>query len=278
MGLRNAFKLLLFVVLGAGVSCGTGQRVDRDKSMTRYELAVDFLGKREYEAAVGEANKALGFDPDNHRARNLLGLVELLRASDLARILEIDDCLTGVDAEGLGKRKDDHLLAARREFVAAAAMKADYGEAFQNQAQVDLLLGEYDAAVASYKQALANAAQLDNISLTRANLGWAYFNLEDYPSAAAELRQALRFQPSMCLAHYRLGRVYFARKEWDKALQEFEKVVAQPSDCPIQEAHLYLMKTYAETGLGASLPTLAETCVSLAPQSCVAAQCRALVP
>jgi len=271
-------KLLVFVVFFASAACGSGQTVDRDRSMTRYELAVDFLSNRVYEAAVGEANKALGYDPGNHRARNLLGLVALLRASDLARILEIDDCLTGADAEGLGKKKDDHLLAAREQFVMATALKDDFGEAYQNQAQVDLLLGEYESSVAGYKVALANAAQLDNISLTRTNLGWAYFHLGDHPSAAAEMRQALRFQPSMCLAHYRLGRVYFARKEWDKALQEFEKVVVQAHDCPIQEAHLYLMKTYAETGLGASLPKLSEGCESLAPDSCVAAQCRAMVP
>jgi len=276
----NLFESLLFLVAVAvsATGCGNGQKVDRDRSMHRYDLAVEMLGKREYEAAVSEANKALAYDPSNHRAHRLLGLVDLRRASDIAAILEIEDCLTGVDAEGLGKKKDEYLLAARQRFVDAIGIDREYGEAYQDRAQVDLLLGDVDKAVEGFKEALANAAQLDNVSLTRTNLGWAYFQLADYPSAASELRQALRFQPAMCLAHYRLGRVYFARKEWDKALQEFEKVVEQPNECPIQEAHLYLMKTYAETGLGASLPKLSEGCVSLAPKSCVAAQCRALVP
>jgi hypothetical protein len=42
----------------------------------------------------------------------------------------------------------------------------------------------------------------------------------------------------------------------------------------MQEAHLYLMKTYAQMGMIESIPTIEKSCVALAPDSCIAAQCR----
>ncbi len=254
------------------------QKVDKNRAQTRLDLCAEQMTKAEYESAETECNKALGYNPKSHRAHNMLGLVDFLRASDMHRILEIEDCLTGVDAEGLSQKKDKHFVDARQHFVDAAALWPEYGEALFNAANVDLALEEYERAVEGFQAALELAGELIDPSLTRANLAWALFHLGRLPESAAELRQALRFQPAMCLSHYRLGRVYFNRKEWDKALSEFEKVAAQPRECPIQEAHYYLMKTYIEKGLGASLPQLLEGCVQLAPNSCVAAQCRSLVP
>jgi tetratricopeptide (TPR) repeat protein len=277
----NVRKSLLFAAAVAALlapGCGTGNSVDRDKAQTRLDLCAEFLLKGAYESAETECHKALGYNPGEHRAYNMLGLVDLRRASDMHSILEIQECLTGVDAEGLSAQKDKYLAQARADFVHAAKLRTEYGEAYQNQATVDLLLQDYERAADGYKRALEYANQLDSTSLARANLAWAYFNLDRLPEAAAELRQALKFEPQMCLAHYRLGRVYFTRKEWDKALSEFEKVVAQPKACPIQEAHLFLMKTYVQKGLGANLPKLLAGCLSLGEQSCIAAQCRALVP
>ena len=79
----------------------------------------------------------------------------------------------------------------------------------------------------------------------------------------------------MCVSTYRLGRVYFARKEWEKALQHFRDVTGSLG-CPIQDAHLFMMKTYLEVGMADALPEAEKACVDMAPESCVATQCRAL--
>ena len=84
----------------------------------------------------------------------------------------------------------------------------------------------------------------------------------------------MSFQPGLCLGHFRLGRVYFAREEWENARQQFERVVRE--SCPIQDAYLFLMKTNIELGQGAELSQLQDQCVTMAPRSCVASQCRAL--
>lgn len=275
-----AFWVLAGVLWTASVpSCAcTGKAVDRDKSATRLELAKDFLNKGELEAADLEANRALGFNPNNEEAHNLLGLVAFLRAAGNQRLIEIDDCLTGVDAEALRKERDERLLEADRHFARALALVDDFGEAWSNRGSVALQLGDCKGATHYLEEALARPARLLSPPLSRAHLGWARFHCGDLVGAAKELRQAEQFQPGMCVAVYRLGRVYFARQEWEKAFDRFQRVVAQPADCPIQEAHLFLMKTYVELGMTESVPPAAKSCLALGPKSCVAAECRAVAP
>jgi tetratricopeptide (TPR) repeat protein len=270
-------------VAGAAVgssctACGHGSTVDRDKSETRLKLCEDFLRNRQLEAAAKECQRSLAHHPGNERAHNTLGLIAILRALALQKVLEVDDCLTGVDAEGLRKELDGHLFAADEHFDAAVKAAADYGEAQHNRGTVALLLDDPNAAVRHFEEALANSPRLESVPVTRAGLGWAFFLQGKHPQAAAELRKAVSFQPGLCLAEYRLARVYFARKEWENALQQLEAVVAQAELCPIQEAHLYLMKTYSELGLYANLARVLESCLAIAPRSCVAAQCRSAAP
>ncbi len=265
------------VALAAGSVGCWGKKVDGKKSYHRLQLAKDFLGKHQLEAAEQEADKSLAFDPKNEEAYLVLGLVDYLRAVDSFRLLEIDDCLTGIDADALREEFDRHLLAADKRFARAFQLAPDYGEALANRGIVATQLGDYDAAVDYLTRALGLPNRLANIGLTRCNLGWAYFQQGDLVKAANHLRQCEQFQPDMCVASYRMGRVYFARKEWENALEKFQKVTAEI--CPIQEAHLYLMKTLVAMGAPERVSEqMVEQCVEMAPKSCVAAQCRSIVP
>src|SRR5262249_161045 len=90
--------------------------------------------------------------------------------------------------------------------------------------------------------------------------------------AANELRQAVQFHPNMCVATYRLARVYFAREEWEKAAELFQTTSDDPA-CGSQEASLYLMKTRMQQGLLDDARHARHACLRLSPKSCVAAQC-----
>ena len=57
----------------------------------------------------------------------------------------------------------------------------------------------------------------------------------------------MQFQPNMCVATYRLARVYFAREEWEKAAELFQ-TVSDDTTCGSQEASYYLMKTRMQQG------------------------------
>ena len=275
---RNSFTfLVLSLSLSLPVaSCARGGAHDPKRSANRVELAKDFLGRGALEQAESEAEKALDYDTSNVEAHNVLGLVDYLRAMKNHRLLEIDDCLTGVDAEALRAELDDFLSSADRHFKKAVDIKPDYGEAWANRGSVALLLEDYQPGADDLEQALRYPHALINIGLTRANLGWAYFHQRRHAQAAKELRQAEQFNPGMCVAKYRLGRVYFARKEWNKALEQFQ-AVANNKECPMQEAHLYLLKTYRELGMRDALLAAQAQCVQMAPRSCIAAQCRTVL-
>ena len=268
--MRGKGFILLAFLLGA---CPTPER-DVKKSQTRLDLAKDFLSKRELEAAETETNRAIALNPVNDEAYNVRGLVHMIRAYEAKRTLEIDSCLTGVDAEATHQDVDKFLQKADQDFAEAVKLTPDYGEAWANRGVVHTLLEDYQPAVDYLLKALENPLRLVDPGLTRANLGWAYFHQGKHVEAAKELRQVLQFKPNMCVATYRLARVYFAREQWDKAAESFETVSNDPS-CGSQEASLYLMKSRIAQGLVDDARRARDACLKISPQSCIAMQCRA---
>jgi tetratricopeptide (TPR) repeat protein len=268
---RNTFGLL---AICAVAGCALHDDRDPAKSATRLDLAKDFLRKHQLEAADTECGRALAFNPVNDEAYNVRGLVAMIRALDTQRTLEIDACLTGVDAEVTQRDLEAQLRKADGDFAAAARISSEYGEAWANRGIVHNLLDDYPAAARYLTEALANPMRLDSPGLTRAHLGWALFHQQRYVDAAKELRQAVQFQPNMCVATYRLARVYFAREEWEKAAELFQTTSDDPA-CGSQEASLYLMKTRMQQGLVEDARRARDACLHLSPKSCVASQCRA---
>jgi Flp pilus assembly protein TadD len=268
---RNTLGLLVIYALAG---CAVREDTDVAKSATRLDLAKDFLRKHQLEAADTECNRALAFNPANDEAYNVRGLIAMVRALDTQRTLELDGCLTGVDAEATQRDLDGFLRKADTDFGAAAKFSPEYGEAWSNRGVVRSLLEDYTAAAAYLTEALANPMRLDSPGLTRAHLGWALFHQSRYVDAAKELRQAVQFQPNMCVATYRLARVYFVREEWEKAAELFQTTSDDPA-CGSQEASLYLMKTRMQQGLVDDARRARDACLKLSPKSCVASQCRA---
>jgi Tfp pilus assembly protein PilF len=250
---------------------------DPAKSEKRLDLARDALANGDLDTAEQESNRALGLHPGNEEALNLRGMVHELRAAGVLRLIEVDDCLTGVDAEALRSQFDEYLDRADVDFARAVELAPDFGEAWFNRGVVANLREEPDQAVVMLSRALEHPERLLNPAMTRAQLGWAHFHRSDFVAATKELLQALQFQPGMCWASYRLGRVYFAREEWEKAAEQFQGVIDDPS-CKLQEAHLFLMKARTRQGLVDDARSAADGCVSIEPRSCLALQCRAEHP
>lgn len=272
--LGNAHRsLAILSLLCASAGCPKSEQ-DIEKSEKRLEIAKDLLAKRQLEAAENEANRALSLNPSNEEALNLRGLIAMVRAYETKVTLEIDGCLTGVDAEATHQDLEKHLKKADVDFAQAVKLTPDYGEAWANRGLVHFLLEDYGRSAEYLTKALEHPFRLVNPGLTRANLGWTYFHQEKLVEAAKELRQVKQFDPKMCVATYRLGRVYFARDEWEKAAELFETASEDPS-CGSQEASLYLMKTRMQQGLVDDARGARDACLKRSPQSCIASQCRA---
>ncbi|MEO8706449.1 MAG: tetratricopeptide repeat protein, partial [Kofleriaceae bacterium] len=226
------------------------------------------------EAAETETNRSLAFNPGNDEAYLVRGLIHMIRAIDTQRTLEIDSCLTGVDAESTQSDLDVALKKADEDFERATKVDPEYGEGWSNRGVVHNLLEDYSGAATYFSKALENPVRLESPGLTRAHLGWALYHQKKLVEAAKELRQAVQFQPNMCVATYRLARVYFARDEWEKAAELFQTASDDPS-CGSQEASLYLMKTRMQQGLVEDARRARDACLKISPKSCIASQCRA---
>ncbi len=262
---------ILALILAA---CGVHDEHDAARSTKRLDIAKDFLQKHQLEAAESECNKAIALNHGNDEAYLVRGLVAMLRAVDTQRTMEIDGCLTGVDLEATQKDLDVFLKKADVDFEHAAKLSPDYGEAWADRGVVHNLMSDYGTAIEYLDKALEKPDRLQNPALTRAHLGWSLFHQQKYVDAAKELRQAIQFQPNMCVATYRLARVYFAREEWEKAAELFQTASDDPS-CGSQEASYYLMKTRMQQGLAAEAKTARDACLKISPKSCIASQCRA---
>ena len=244
------------------------------RSEKRLAICKDFLSKNDLEAAEGECTKAIAYNNNNDEAHVVRGIVYYLRAGAAKKAMEVDGCLTGLDAEAMDKDLQTHLVKADQDFERAAKITPDYGDAWSHRGVVANLVDDYATARIYLTKALENPSRLANPALTRAHLGWALFNQQKYVDAAKELLTSLQFQPKMCVATYRLGRVYFAREEWEKAAEQFQAASDDPS-CRSQEASYYLMKTRMQQGLVAEAKSARDACTKLSNQSCVATQCRA---
>ncbi|MDQ3370276.1 MAG: hypothetical protein M3680_33070 [Myxococcota bacterium] len=269
----NVWGLLLIAALPMGCFHADSTEKSEAKSATRLDLAKDFLRKHQLEAAHTESNRSLAFNPANDEAYLIRGLVAMVRAIDTQRTLEIEACLTGLDAEATQQDLDGFLKQADADFASATKLSPDYGEAWSNRGVVANLLEDYGLAQEHFQQALQNPMRLESPGLTRAHLGWALFHQHKLVDAAKELRQAKQFQPNMCVSSYRLGRVYFAREEWEKAAELFQSASEDPT-CGSQEASLFLMKTRMQQGLVDDARRARDACLKISRHSCIANQCR----
>src|SRR6266571_2530053 len=95
----RANSLGLLVILGGCFTALGNDAGDLAKSNNRLDLAKDFLHKHQLEAAETECDRALALSKANDEAFVVRGLVHMLRAIDTQRTMEIDGCLTGIDAE-----------------------------------------------------------------------------------------------------------------------------------------------------------------------------------
>jgi Tfp pilus assembly protein PilF len=266
-------------VILAVVGCGQPKVSEHGikSSNERLAIANDYLGKMDLEGAEGEAGKAISLNPGNSEAYVTRGTVSYMRALQSKKTMEIDNCLTGVDAEATAKDIDTFLAKADQDYERAAKVAPDYGEAWADRGIVHNLLEDFTTAQDYLTKALENPMRLKNPGLTRANLGWSFFHQNKLVEAAKELRTVLQLNPKMCVATYRLARVYYARQEWDKAAETFQTASDDPS-CGSQEASYYLMKAQMQRGLGAEAQGALAACLKRSPKSCIAAKCRAEGP
>ncbi len=266
---------MILALSSFGAHC-SGPSRDVRRAETRNDLAKDLLDNNppDLSGAEAEVKKALVYDPQNEEAYLIWGSIEMLRARNNMTLVERADCLAGVDAEALRGQADEAMRRAEAHWKKATELAPDYGEAWQNRGAVALYFQDWDKAIELEEKALANLARLPSESTARTNLGWARFKQRDYVQAAATLLQAAQGAQYACLASYRLAEVYFAREEFEDALERLQPVLDDPNLCPpVQEAQHLGGQVFLRLHDRDSAARAFQQCIAMAPKSCQARAC-----
>ena len=276
LGVWLKWSNLLGLLLGASaMASGCGSTRDTVRSQNRIDLAKDLLNRADTTQAEVEIKRALAYDDRNEEAHNLYGLIEVVKGQQAMAIVETSDCVDGGDAASIRGEADAHLRQAGTHFARATEIAPDYGEAWQNRGVVAMHFHDWDKAIEYFLKALEHQERLDNAILARANLGWAYFQKQDYVRATAELLQANQGPRYFCLGKYRLASVYFARKDYDQAVEALRPILGDVKMCPpLPEAQYLGGQTFLRLREREAAQKAFSSCVQMAPKSCQARDCK----
>jgi Flp pilus assembly protein TadD len=222
-------------------------------------------------AALVEIQRALELDPENPEAHYLMGVVKMGQGLEHLEIANRATCMKEAQAEAERADAEVKMTEAKQSFERALTFRAAYAEAYDGLAVLAINNQDFDAAVRFEQRAQESVVFAEN-RIARANLGWAYYRKKDLVRAEKELREAVAKEPRFCVGHYRLGQVLFDETELGQAIDELTMVASQK--CPIQEAYRLLGLAKKRLHADAEAKQAFETCIQLAPHSCMAQECR----
>ena len=263
------------MMLAALVGCGATVRIDPEASEKRYLLGADYFAKGAMRPALEELLSAVTLNPRNPEAHDLLGILFLRQAAEAEEMSQRSSCVTGEEARLNHDELEAKFRSAEEQFRLATMLRPEYSDAWNNLAVVQLHAARWDDAVTSTTHALSNLLYSDPWA-AQGNLGWAYFHKKDLVKAGRELKAALFRNPKFCVGRYRLARVLLEQQDLAGAQAELDRLTTEKT-CPIQEAFHLLGVVSLRRGDPAGRAAATEAfrrCVELAPQSCLARECR----
>lgn len=275
--LTGLFALGLFGLSSSG--CAHDKKSPEELLQTadnHYEIALGSAQTGSYDDAKKQLEMAVEAMPEHGNAHYLTGLIALNEGRTIIEFIESEMCLTDASAEAQRLRADDLHRAAHAAFSRAAASYPDndpgLGRAYNSMAVVSLYFHDYSRAREELEAALSTQFYTEKYSAL-ANLGWAYYEQGDLVSAVTELRQSVLMNPDYCVGRYRLAQVYLDYDMTEQALEEAERVITDDR-CPIQDAYRVAGIARMRLGQLGQAGQEFESCLQIAPRSCLADACR----
>lgn len=214
-----------------------------------YKSAYGWLGavlylQHKFPEAVNAFQESLRLDPNSGFSKYLLGATyarmgQKDNAMQIYRELAISDPKSAAD-----------LLAEinKPAFVKASPPAAGTAEYFLAQGNKHRDAKEYQLAIEQYRKSIALKPDL---TLAQLNLGFVYFQLEDFPSALAPLKKAAMLDPNDDDNQFWLGVTYYKLKQYPLAMATLKEAIRLDPKSPyshynLGETYLYGTKDYAK--------------------------------
>ena len=137
---------------------------------------------------------------------------------------------------------------AEKEFRRALDLNPSYTTLQLWYSQYSMAMGRLEASLAASQRGVA----LDPVDVPiNANLAWHYFYARQYHPAIEACRKAMDLDPHSPMPHWCLGMAYEQKREYPKAVGEFQMAFALSGGSPAppsSQAHAYAMARDALSG------------------------------
>lgn len=245
-----ALTASVVVYLGCGAEISDQARRKSDRF---YQAAyIAWHDERDNLGAIRHLTRAIETNPENDEAHYLLGTIRLGRS-------ELDEAEKHLRETVRLRGKDQP--AARAEALNSLGVLLIHRE-------------QHDEAVRLLEEA-ANEVLNREPWLAQGNLGWAYIELGENEKAIEVLRRALFDQPRFCVGRYRLGQAYYNLESYESAEAQLRAVVEAEADgCHrLQEAQHLLGMTYLRLDRVEDAKQAFDRCRELDPASEIGVGC-----
>ena len=215
-----------------------------------YHVAHTWLGavlfiQHKYADAAAMLQQALRLKPDDSTAKYLLGFA-YVRLGQKANAMQV---YREMSANSDPKLVAD-LLAEINKPAAAKTVPPPPGTAeyFLAEGNRHRDAKEYTRAIEQYRKAIALKPDLTGAQL---NLGFAYYQLEDFQSALPPFKKAATLDPKDDDNQFWLGVTYYKLEQYASALTTLKEAIRLDPKSPyshynLGETYLYGMKDYAK--------------------------------
>jgi type IV pilus assembly protein PilF len=153
------------------------------------------------------------------------------------------------------------------EFRRALALKPDDTEVHNYLGAIYMEKGRWDDAIASFNRSLANILY-DTPTASLYNLGRAYYEKREYDRALKYYRDAAEKDPDTVLMTWierNIGMCWLAKGDAEEALRHFQKsLTLSPS---LAESHYWIGLCYQKLKRQADAATAFQSAIRLAPES-----------
>ncbi|MBU1055634.1 MAG: tetratricopeptide repeat protein [Proteobacteria bacterium] len=215
MNIKNIFYTLIIIFVFGYFSCAD-QKVLKKQGEARRGVGEAYMYQSDYTMALKELLDAEKIYPNDPVLHNDLGLVYMAK---------------------------DRLQTAVEHFKKAIDLKHDYAPAINNLGTAYLALKNWDLAIDSFNK-VSNDLLYATPHYPIANLGWAYYNKNDFTLAEKYYKEALKIEPNYPIALHGLGITYVKLKNPSEAVIYFEKAIKYSPWIP--EYYMNLSEAYIQ--------------------------------
>jgi len=206
---------------------------------TLYRELVPLVGKEAEDFSLAAGQKALELEPNNPENYLEIGKTYVYLAQSAYQLAQDQqgDAKSATEAAAA-----DWLKQAESAFQKATELKADYAPAhyqlalvYQQQDRLDDAISKMESVARANQMDVGVAFQLGLLYLRRSGEG-------DLERAENAFGQAVTLAPSYSDAHWFLASIYEQRKEFDKAIEQVEKVLELNPDNELVKTRLERLK------------------------------------